>query len=221
MKLFDLTGLKQVLRQPDAAFAPMIQTMKDETDEFIARFADDPNRISEWGHHYFCKADGGVLLYNPLDPHRHVCTICQTAYESKLLDGCWVSFYRNQVALNVWKAAVLFQLTKKQPYRDFISRMIAFYFGRYTEFPLHNKEGEQFETLETAKWGCGRIMPQGLNEAIFLIRFSFALEIVKDTLTTLEWNQIRKVAKAADRMLRPQIDKIHNIPVWYNSAWPC
>jgi oligo-alginate lyase len=218
MKLFDLTGLKRVLKGPEPTFQPMLETMTHETASFIAAFADDPSRISEWGHHYFCKADGGVLHYNPSEPHRHVCTICGTVYESKLLDGCWVSFYRNQVALHVWKAAVLYRLTKQQNYRDFIAKMITFYFGRYSEFPLHNKEGEQFSSFETAKWGCGKIMPQGLNEAIFLIRFCFALEIVKDTLSTSEWEAIRFVANQAFQMLQPQVDKIHNIPVWYNSA---
>ena len=62
-------------------------------------------------------------------------------------------------------------------------------------------------------------MPQGLNEAIMSIRLVNALELIKDTLS-LEWKEQVKEKLFAPivELLLPQKQKVHNIPVWLNSA---
>lgn len=217
MKIFDLSGLKKALvDQP--LYPAMLAEMATDTHRFFVNFHDDPALQSEWGHHYFCKADGGLLKFNLEKPHRHLCPICQTEYESLLLDGVWVYFYRNQVVINLWKAAILYQTTRKAEYLSIVRKMIDFYGKRYKEFTLHNKEQETFATLSSAKWGCGRIMPQGLNESIFIIRMLIALEIVKPKLSNEQLSVIDSMCQEIFAMLKPQIDKVHNISVWYGCA---
>ncbi|UKI50321.1 MAG: hypothetical protein L6U99_02460 [Clostridium sp.] len=47
---------------------------------------------------------------------------------------------------------------------------------------IHNKEREVFDSYDHMKWGCGRILPQGLNESIIAIRMIQAIEIVKEDI---------------------------------------
>ena len=44
--------VKEINRQK--IYFSAIKTMQKEVDEFYASFKDDPNKISEWGHNYFC-----------------------------------------------------------------------------------------------------------------------------------------------------------------------
>ncbi len=81
------------------------------------------------------------------------------------------------------------------------------------------KEGNRYESLETMEWGCGRIMPQGLNESIILIRLLSAMEMVKEDMNP---ELLRKVKEefipSAYRLLKPQVVAIHNISCWANSG---
>lgn len=68
-------------------------------------------------------------------------------------------------------------------------------------------------------WGCGRILPQGLNESIICIRMIQALEIVKDELDQDYLDFIYEhLFKEMYLLLKPQVDMIHNIRCWNNSA---
>lgn len=67
---------------------------------------------------------------------------------------------------------------------------------------LHNKENKIFDSYETMKWGCGKMMPQGLNEAIVAIRFIQTIEILRPELEQ-EWleNVHRKLFREMFRLL--------------------
>ncbi len=203
----------------DEDFKGMYQQMETETLAFRSTFDDDPNRISRWGHHYFCKEDGSALIYNPETPKKHQCPICGTVYESDLFDGVWVYQYRNNAVLTLMKAAVLYGLTKEKKFLDIYEEILSFYVNRYTDFELHNKEGLSFDSVEEMKWGCGRLMPQGLNESIILNRILFSIELVKEEvdlelLDTFKSKFIVEVFK----LLKPQVVAIHNISCWVNAT---
>lgn len=217
MKYFNRKKLLQS-ESYTSIYQPMLDKMSLEVNHFFDHFSDDPKKQSYWGHHYFCKDDGGLLIFDLEKPYEHECSICHKVFKSELYHGVWVYNYRNQVAMNVWKSAILFKLTGTQRYLDYIKKMIQFYGKRYLEFELHNKEGHVFNDLESAEWGCGRIMPQGLNESIFMIRLFNGFEIVKKNLTLSEIDTIKSMAKHVYQMIKPQINKIHNISCWYNSA---
>ena len=202
----------------ESVYKPMLQQMAIEVEMFFENFLDDPQKVSQWGHHYFCKDDGGVLKFDLSKPHHHECTICHKIYESALYDGVWVYNYRNQVAVNVWKSAVLFDMSKEPKYLKYIQNMIHFYAKRYAEFKPHNKEGLVYEDVNQAEWGCGKIMPQGLNESIFMIRLINGLEIVKHKLTMEDKQYIHQMIEQAEALITPQVNKIHNISCWYDSA---
>ncbi len=200
-------------------FNDMAEQMKLEVKDFFHSFEDSPSKRSAWGHHYFCKDDGNVLQYNPSDPHHHICPICKKNYSSPLFDGVWIYLYRNEAALTILKASILYKITGEKKYLDIVVSLSSFYISSFEQFELHNKEGIVFDNLETMKWGCGRIMPQNLNEAIFFIRIFTGLELVKDELPTNLMNTIQnEFSIGMFNLLKPQINKVHNISCWMNSA---
>jgi hypothetical protein len=186
-----------------------------ETVSFAAKFHDDPSIVSNWGHHYFCNDDGGRLVFDLNKPKEHVCCICKKVYTGKDYDGNWTYFYRNEAIVEALKAGTLYSYSHDKKYRDIAVKIIGFYSDNYSKFILHTKEDEHFTSLDSMKWGCGKIMPQGLNEAILGIRIVQTLNLIeedetKDFISGVIVNLLNPMAD----LLKPQVDQIHNIRVW-------
>ncbi|MCG8572800.1 MAG: heparinase II/III-family protein [Spirochaetes bacterium] len=216
---FDQDTLCRMIEKKEQ-FQNFIDVIVCEVHAFFKNFHDSPERVSAWGHHYFCKDDGAVLIYNENNPNSHSCSLCGKEFNNiEQLNGAWISMYRNQAAINLWKSALLFKLTNNEIYFNYIMECTAFYNRHYQQFKLHNKEGDQFESLANMAWGCGRIMPQALNEAIFLIRMIHALQLIRKHIPDNFMNDLKSgIFDKAFLLLRKQINKIHNIPCWLNSA---
>lgn len=203
----------------NSAYKAAIIKIKSEVDDFYSSFNDDPSIISEWGHYYFCNYDGGRLIYDRKNPKSHKCEICGKDYTDEVYDGVWTYFYRNEAILTAWKAAALYAYDKNPHYLDILMEIIGFYAKNYTKFVIHNKERERFLNIEDMKWGCGRILPQGLNESIITIRMIQALEIVKNDLSKSFLDEIyHSMFREIFKLLKPQVNQIHNIRCWNNSA---
>lgn len=196
-----------------------IEQIQLEVDDYFLNFSDSPDRTSRWAHHYFCPHDGARFIYNDKTPHSHICSACGKESKTELFDGCWITMYRNQGVTNAWKSAFLFKATGDEKYLNNLLSFTDFYNDNYLEFKLHNKEGLEFANMEEALWGSSRIMPQSLNESIFIIRLINALEMVKESLPT---GYVQKLEKGmfteAFKMFIPQVNQIHNIRIWLNSA---
>lgn len=203
----------------NSAYKAAIIKIKSEVDDFYSSFNDDPSIISEWGHYYFCNYDGGRLIYDRKNPKSHKCEICGKDYTDEVYDGVWTYFYRNEAILTAWKAAALYAYDKNPHYLDILMEIIGFYAKNYTKFVIHNKERDRFLNIDDMKWGCGRIMPQGLNESIITIRMIQALEIVKSDLPKSFLDEIyHSMFREIFKLLKPQVNQIHNIRCWNNSA---
>ncbi|MDF2698624.1 MAG: Heparinase family protein [Haloplasmataceae bacterium] len=197
----------------------MVDQLKIEVDYFCSTFSDDPQKISGWGHKYFCQDDGGRLIFDLTKPHSQKCDICGKEYTGDLYDSIWVYNYRNEAILISWKSALLYKITQEVKYLDYVKQIIGFYADHYLEFKLHNKDGHIYESLDDMVWGCGRLMPQGLNESLFIIRLVNALEIVKSDLGDSFISSVNeKLFKEVFKLLKPQVNKVHNIIAWNNSA---
>lgn len=196
--------------------------MAREVRDFSSTFHDDPERLSGWGHRYFCPDDGGRLKFDPHAPYAHVCTVCGKDFTGKVFDEAWVAFYRNLAFVTVEKAAVLYRATGEAEWLDVVRKILAFYTHQYARFPLHTKEGDLYPEGRTPGWGCGRIMPQGLNESIVMVRSIMALELLKDDLDEDFKRQFHELfVKPFYRMIMPQVNKVHNIPCWNLAALGC
>lgn len=199
-------------------YQAMLADMKERTEEKLSSWQEDSRLLSGWGHAYFCNEDGGRLLYDPKQPFAHKCSICGKVYRAFLYNSCHVTITRNLTVVEAENSGVLYQLTGETRYAEYIKKVVEYYAAHYEEFPIHAKDKLNCDPAIDAG-GAGRIMPQGLNEAIMSIRLVNALELIKDTLS-LEWKEQVKEKLFAPivELLLPQKQKVHNIPVWLNSA---
>ncbi len=214
----DVFSVNKDLFLSDPALSRMINGMREEAVEFAKNFKDDPKNLSEWGHNYFCATDGERLIFDLNKPKEHVCQLCGTKYSTKTFDNVWTYFYRNTAIITLMKLAVLYKVEGKQEYLDEYKKILSFYADHYTEFDLHAKD-KIVEDLTVDVGGAARLMPQGLNEAIVIIRIIISLEILKDDIDAEFVERVTKgLFDNAVKVLRPQIIRIHNIPCWLNSA---
>lgn len=190
-----------------------------DVDAFMPTFSDDPEKLSRWGHHYFCDDDGGRLIFDLHKPHEHKCVVCGKIYSGEVYDGVWVTMYRNRAVVMALVSAAVYKATGETKYRDYAVQVIDFYARNYHKFVLHNKENVICDSYENMVWGCAKMMPQGLNEAIVAIRFIQTIEILRDELDK-DWLDMvhQKLFREIYYMLKPQVVAIHNISCWDLSA---
>ncbi|WAA08945.1 heparinase II/III domain-containing protein [Fervidibacillus albus] len=218
MEYFSDLQLTKKLSQPGEIYFPMIEQMDKEVTQFARHFKDDYRKMSEWGHHYFCKEDGGQLVFDLSSPHSHRCAICGKAYKGKKLDNVWIYFYRNTAFVTILKCAVLYRIKEDKKYLQFIKKILSFYVDHYDQFVIHSKD-KVIDDLTYDVGGAGKIMPQALNEAIMIVRMINALEMVKDEIGKEFLDNVNnKMFLPASKLLKAQLVRIHNIPCWANSA---
>lgn len=197
----------------------LMERMKQEVDEILPDFSDSVALLSRWGHYYFCDDDGGRLLFDLKSPHKHRCEVCSKVFEGEVLDGVWNYFYRNKAVVMAQVSAVVYKATRERKYFDYAVGVMAFYANHYHEFPLHNKENQQGESYAEMPWGCGRMMPQGLNESIVALRFVQTIEILREELSREFLDLMyHKLFREMFGLLAPQATRIHNISCWNLSA---
>lgn len=196
----------------------MLDAMAAEVRTFAAEFHDDPAALSDWGHKYFCPADGGHLHWDAHSPVAHVCVVCEKIYTGAPYDRAWTTFYRNEAFQTVRKAAVLWSHRGEPDSLAALQKILGFYADHYHEFPWHSRD-TLVDTPTPNGSGAGKIMPQGLNEAIILVRAVQALELTRDALEPAFVEKISaKLLVPAAEFLAPQANRVHNIPTWVDAA---
>ncbi|OOO00149.1 MAG: hypothetical protein ATN35_08840 [Epulopiscium sp. Nele67-Bin004] len=217
MTLFEFDKIKQVAQEGNV-YGDMLKDFKAEALDFAKNFEDTPAKTSDWGHNYFCVEDGERLIFDLNKPHEHECMLCGKVYKSKQLDNVWVYFYRNNAILVLLKLALTYKLEKDEECLELYKKILGYYAEHYTEFELHAKD-KIVTDLRHDVGGAARMMPQGLNEAIIMIRIALSLEILKGEIDQefVEFVQ-EKMFRPAISIMTPQIAHIHNIPCWLNSA---
>lgn len=196
-----------------------LEVMKKDVDAFMPGFSDSPEKLSRWGHHYFCDDDGGRLIFDLNSPKEHRCVVCGKVYRDETQNGVWITFYRNRAVVMTLVSALIYKATGETKYRDYAVRVMEFYAEHYHEFQLHSKENVLCESYDNMVWGCGKMMPQGLNEAIVAIRFIQTIEILRDELDSAWLERIhQKLFREMFRLMAPQAVAIHNISCWSLSA---
>ncbi len=195
-----------------------LEDMKAQVDPFMENFSDDPEKLSQWGHYYFCDDDGGRLIFDLNKPHDHICEVCGKNFQSEVLDGVWVYFYRNTAIVNMLASATIYEATKEEKYLDYVKMILKFYGENYLKFALHRKERDVYKTIEEMGWGTGRIMPQGLNESIIGIRVAQTYEIIKEYIDEDTKQVIFNWFNEIYKILRPQTESVHNIRCWYDAV---
>lgn len=195
-----------------------VAEMMAEVRDYMSDFHDDPAITSHWGHIYFCNQDGGRIIYDHKKKNYHRCEVCGEVFEDEVLDGVWQYFYRNQAIVTALVSALCFKATGEEEFLNYTKKIITFYADNYTKFEIHRKEGESYPDYATMEWGCGRMMPQGLNESVVGIRVAQAYEIIKDDIDEDFRQKIFDWFHEMYDLLKPQVNQIHNKCVWHDAV---
>lgn len=189
----------------------LMNKMREDVRWFEENFEDDPRRLSGWGHQYFCADDGAFLTFDRSSPKAHRCPICGRVYTEENYNAAWIYLYRYAALMSALEAAALYRLEGENHYLEHFCRMISFYSDHYEEFAVHGKG--------PTTSGNGKITPQALNEAIFLVRTVNGLEMLKNVLPAdfLE-GVCNNLLLPGARFVNAQKKIIHNIPCWINAA---
>lgn len=189
----------------------LLETLKRDVHWFSKNFHDNPEIQSGWGHVYFCSEDGSFLTYDRESPLDHKCPICGKNFTDEQYNAAWIYFYRYDAIMSAWEAATLYRLEKDTKYLEHFMHIVNFYSEHYSEFEPHGRG--------PITSGCGKISPQALNEAIFLVRVVNGLELLKDVLPSqfIE-NVSKKLLIPGAEFINAQKKIINNIPCWINSA---
>lgn len=189
----------------------LLEKMRGDVQWFSEHFEDDPQRLSGWGHQYFCADDGAFLTFDRTSPKAHRCPICGRVYGEDNYNAAWVYLYRYEALMSALEAAALYRLEGGEHYLDHFRRIVGFYSDHYDEFAVHGKG--------PTTSGNGKITPQALNEAIFLVKTVNGLEILKEALPAdFVEGVCRNLLLPGARFVNAQKKIIHNIPCWINSA---
>jgi len=189
----------------------MVKEMTEDVNLWINIFSDIPEINSGWGHQYFCEEDGEKLTFDLNKPHSHVCNICKREYTGGGYDAAWVYIYRYDSIMSAFKSAALYKLTNDKKYLDFAKRVVSYYSDNYDKFEVHGRG--------PSTSGNGKITPQALNEAIFLVRIVNILELLKEDLDKEYLSDVSEnILKPAAYFIDEQKKVIHNIPCWINAG---
>ena len=172
---------------------------------------DPPLDRSEWGHLFFCDQCGVRLDFNITEPHKHICPDCGKTFSGYPYDGAWIKIMHSTIVTNMERAAILAHMpAASKKYERYLHDTVLFYADHYKDYSENKKYA-----------GIGKIYPQGLSEAIFVIAMERIWRMTADLgiFTEAESQRIGKdFFLPALNLIRPQIKQIHNIHAWMNSA---
>ncbi|MGM0126257.1 hypothetical protein IGI37_003686 [Enterococcus sp. AZ194] len=234
---------KKNIQNKEISFAEL----KETTDSFIETWKDDPAWLSGWRHYYFCDQDGTFLAYDKQKPFEHRCSTCGTIYTDDKKNGTWVTITRNHSLTVMKNAAILYLKTGENHYLAFVKKLLLFYAKNYRSFEIHIKntilpDMSEYERVQKdlkankvyfdpkdSDWtfkdyqinfqGPGKIMAQGLSEAVALIKMMFIYTILNEHFTEEEKILINEqLLLPAVEFLNKQQFIDHNITLWREVA---
>ncbi len=199
---------ERIARQPWAA--EHFERLRGQARAWLGREIVLPSRGGQWYHYYSCPKHGARLRTE--GPTRHVCPVDQEVFSGYPYDDVYLSTLHNQLAAGVRLLGLVYQLTGEEPLAGKAREILLAYAGRYESYPLHNTKGE-------AKIGGGKVGPQTLDEATWLITLVEGADCIWPTLSGAERDTVRdRLLLPATAVIRQHQLPIHNIQCWKNSA---
>lgn len=179
---------------------------------FKVMFKDNDKWLSGWIHDYYCDFDGAQLVFDPNDSSNFECPICHYQYHDDKKRRAWVTKYRYQIFHNLEEYSKRYLLEKEEKYLKYIEEALKYYSLNYNNFEIHDKTGNIFNTDINPSNRCGKITAQGLNEAMITIQMVNCIHNIDFYLKNeIKQNVYDSLFPNIFQLLKPQINKIHNI----------
>lgn len=181
-----------------------------------------PPRGGNWYHYYACPEHGAALRTGERIGEwqwEHICPVDNKRFRSdparpeQDYDGCVIMNVHGMLANRVRDLGILYQVTGNVRYARKASQIALQYAERYASYPLHTIRGE-------ARIGGGKVGPQTLDEAVWLIPMAQGVDLIWETLSPSERDLLAQklFLPAAREVILPHQMGVHNIQCWKNSA---
>lgn len=171
-----------------------------------------PDRGGQWYHWYACPKHGTRLKAE--SPTRHVCPTGGEVYTGYPYDDVYISTIHDGYSNRVRELGVLYQITGEKKYSARAREILLAYAAKYRSYEWHDKDGNK------NKIGGGRVGPQTLDEATWLIPMAQGCDAIWDTLSPADIEAVKTglFYPAATEIIQVHKMGIHNIQCWKNSA---
>jgi hypothetical protein len=221
--LFDAAGITHLKQKVQgAAWSGQWERVRGNADRALAEKIELPPRGSNWYHYYVCPKHGARLTTGKRVGDwrwEHICPVDKEVLQGDPskpetdFDGCVLSGMHSRYADAVRNDGVLYQVTRDPRYAARAREILLAYADRYLSYPLHDIHG-------AAKVGGGRVGPQTLDEAVWLIPMAQGADLIWDTLSADDQKTIAEklFLPAARDVILPHRMGVHNIQNWKNSA---
>lgn len=175
-------------------------------------FNDNYEWVSGWIHDYYCDKDGSELIFDLNNNEYFKCPVCNFKYTDEKRKRAWITKYRYKIFKLLENYSKEYLENKNEEIITFIKNALNYYSLNYDKFAIHNKDGEIFATTINTSNKCGRITAQGLNEAMISIQIVNCINNISLYLDDeTKKNVLNLLFTQIYELLKPQIDKIHNI----------
>ncbi len=167
-----------------------------------------PDEPAGWTHHFFCPRSGEPLVFDPDHPHEHRVLNQATILTGENYDRAWRSIVHNTNVVQMERCAILLQLgIHPELCRQQILKFATEYPERYPEYSVGAFFGNP-----------GRLQPQALDEAVWIISFLRGLRWsgLRHEMTPFQCESISVMARMVVDLIKPAAESfgIHNIACW-------
>lgn len=216
-----IVQLKERIRRYDWAKAQW-DTLQKRADAMLTEPVNLPPRGGNWWHYYACPRHGASLRtgkqvgewqwehFCPVDNER---SLSDPTKPERDYDGVVISGIHQRYANAVRDLGIAYQVTGDRRYAEKAKAILLAYGERYLRYPLHDIRGR-------AQIGGGRVGPQTLDEAVWLIPMAQGADLIWAMLTESERQTLAQklFLPAAREVILPHKMGVHNIQCWKNSA---
>lgn len=179
-------------------------------DEALAKPIALPDRGGQWPHWYACPKHGARLKTE--GPTKHVCPVDGEVFTGYPYDDVLLLTTHNEYANLVRDLGLAWQLTGKADYGQKAKAILLAYAAKYPGYAYHDKDGKQGT-------GGGKVGPQTLDEAVWLIPVAQGADLIWDTISESEQKALwMGLFSPAAQVIRQHKLGVHNIQCWKNSA---
>jgi len=221
--LFDAAGVARLKQKvASAPWSAQWERLRRNADQTLTEKIELPPRGSNWYHYYVCPKHGARLTTGKRIGDwqwEHVCPVDKEVFHGDPskpeadFDGCVLSGTHSGYSDEVRNLGLLYQVTGDGRYAARAREILLAYADRYLSYSLHDIHG-------LPKVGGGRVGPQTLDEAVWLIPMAQGADLAWNTLSAEEQKTIAEklFLPAARDVILPHRLGVHNIQNWKNSA---
>ncbi|MBQ3141584.1 MAG: hypothetical protein IJC25_06450, partial [Clostridia bacterium] len=161
----DLSDIRMRLER-HSWYRDAFEHIRAECDKML-RLGFSVPKTSGFVFYVSCKRDNTPLIFNPYDPHNHVCPVCGMNYQDEPFHRAWQCSYHHWLSQMAIHLGICYAVTQKEDYAAAVRKMLLDYAQYYPTYP--NKDNEL---------GTTRVFQSTYMESVWLSYLCCAYDLV-------------------------------------------